>query len=230
MSRGFSPVAYAGFSIMFRRWMKTRISGVSISTARSNIPRDTPLLLVANHVSWWDGFLLIELQRILRPDAPFSTVMLESELRQSPFLRRIGAIGIDPDSPSTVLGAIHEVSARVQERPDTLVFFFPQGRIWPSWRRPLGFKRGIEVFAKALGEVAIVPVGLHIEPLNRAAPHVFIRAGEPVAGGEVASSALEAMVAGELDQILQIVSEHGEDAPRQIALAAEQLHAPRHIY
>jgi 1-acyl-sn-glycerol-3-phosphate acyltransferase len=230
MSRGFSPVAYAGFSIMFRQWMKTRISGISISTARSDIPRDVPLLLVANHVSWWDGFLLIELQRVLRPNAPFSTVMLESELRQSPFLRRIGAIGIDPDSPSTVLGAIHEVTARVKERPDTLVFFFPQGRIRPSWRRPLGFKRGIEVFAKALGDVAIVPVGLHIEPLNRVAPHVFIRAGELVIGGEVSSSALEAMVTRELDQILETLSEHGEDAPRQTAMAAERLPAPRYIY
>jgi 1-acyl-sn-glycerol-3-phosphate acyltransferase len=209
--------------------MRTRISGISISTARSNIPREIPLLLVANHVSWWDGFLLIELQRILRPNAPFSTVMLESELRQSPFLRRIGAVGIDPDAPSTVLSAIREVSARAQERRDTLVFFFPQGRIWPSWRRPLGFKRGIEVFAKALGEVAIVPVGLHIEPLNRVAPHVFIRAGEPTIGGEVSSSALEAMVTRELDWILDLVSEHGEDAPRQLAAAAERLAAPSYI-
>ncbi len=230
MSRGFSPLAYAGFWSVFRPWMKRRISGVSVSVPRSSIDPHVPLMLVANHVSWWDGFLLMELQRVLRPDAPFSTIMLESELRKSPFLRRIGTIGIDPDSPATMLSAMRELSERVKARPDSMVFFFPQGRIWPSWKRPLGFKRGVEVFAKAIGEVVVLPVGLHIEPLNRLSPHAFLRAGEPSMDGDVSSVELEKLVESELDEIFGLVSDYGEDAPRAAAEAAGQLLRPRHNY
>ncbi len=214
MSRGFSPLAYAGFWSVFRPWMKSRISGVSISVPRASIDPHIPLIIVANHVSWWDGFLLMELQRVLRPDAPFSAIMLESELRKSPFLRRIGTIGIDPDSPATLLSAMRELSERVKDRPDTMIFFFPQGKIWPSWKRPLGFKRGVEVFARSVGEALVLPVALHIEPLNRAAPHAFIRAGEPLKSADASSVALERLVASELDEILALVSDYGEDAPR----------------
>ena len=34
----------------------------------------------------------------------------------------------------------------------------------------------------------------------------------------------------QLDHILETVSEHGEDAPRHVALAAERLPVPQHIY
>ena len=230
MSKGFSPLAYAGFWAVFRPWMKRRISGVSISLPRSRIDPHVPLMIVANHVSWWDGFLLMELQQTLRPNAPFSAIMLESELSKSPFLRRIGTIGIDPNSPATVLSALRELTKRAEDRPDSMIFFFPQGRIWPSAKRPLGFKRGVEVFAKALGETVVLPVGLHIEPLNRAAPHAFVRAGEPCIDGNVSSRALEKLVANELDEILALVSDYGEDAPRQVNGAATQARARSHIF
>jgi hypothetical protein len=227
MSRGFSPLAYAGFSTAFRPWMKRRISGISISPPRSHILSDVPLMLVANHVSWWDGFLLIELQRMLRPHAPFHTIMLESELRRSPFLRRIGAIGVDPDSVPSVLSAMRELARRTEERPDSMIFFFPQGRIWPSYRRPLGFKRGIEVFCKAIGDVVVIPVGIHIEPLNHAAPSAFVYAGKPLADIDAVSARpVERLVEGELDRILQLLMQHGEDAGR-VAANTDVTNSPR---
>jgi 1-acyl-sn-glycerol-3-phosphate acyltransferase len=211
MSRGFSPLASAGFATVFRPWMKRRFSTVSVTTPRAEIFRDVPLIFAANHVSWWDGFLLIELQRILRPRAPFHTIMLESELGQRPFLRHIGAIGIDPESPSTVLAAIRELSRRVEERPDSVIFFFPQGRIWPSYRRPLGFRRGIEVFCEAIDSV-VLPVAIHIEPLNRIAPHAFVRAGEPLRNGDdLTAPRLEFHVQRELDDLMTILKTYGED-------------------
>ena len=221
MTRGFSSLASAGFSAVFGPWMKRRFSRVSVMTPRSEIFRDIPLVFAANHVSWWDGFLLIELHRMLRPRAPFHTIMLESELRRHPFLRRIGAIGIDPQSPSTVLAAIRELSRRVKERPDSVIFFFPQGRIWPSFRRPLGFRRGIEVFCEAI-ESVVIPVAIHIEPLNRVAPHAFVRAGEPLEDGDgLSASRMELHVQRELDDLMNLLKTHGED------VVNHGLHAPQ---
>lgn len=213
MSSGFSALAYSAFSTVFRPWLKSRFSQVDVRTPHSSIFPDIPIMVVANHVSWWDGFLLMELHRQLRPRAPFHAVMLESELAKHPFLRLIGAIGIDPHSPSTLLSAIRELSRRVEKRPDSMIFFFPQGKIWPSHRRPLGFKRGVEVFYEALRDVVVLPVAIHIEPLNRVAPYVFVHSGEPIQGDSVSAATLERRVEEQLDHLLSTLTQYGEDAP-----------------
>jgi len=193
--------------------MARHISGVSIAGLPLGQAGERPLMLVANHVSWWDGFLLMEIRRFLRPASPFHTLMLESELAKSSFLRRIGTIGIDPASPPSILRAVRELSARVEKRPDSLVFFFPQGRIWPSRRRPLGFKRGVEGFMKWAGDVTVLPVGIHLEPLTRFAPHAFLSIGTPTSSsGQPSAADLEHAVEQELDDILCFLDEHGEDA------------------
>jgi 1-acyl-sn-glycerol-3-phosphate acyltransferase len=193
--------------------MARHISGVSMAGLPLGQARQRPLLLVANHVSWWDGFLLMEIRRCLRPTAPFHTLMLETELAKSSFLRRIGTIGIDPASPASILRAARELSARLEKRPDSLVFFFPQGRIWPSRRRPLGFERGAEAFMKSTADVTVLPVGIHIEPLTRFAPHAFLSIGTPISSTvQPSASDLEHAVEHELDNILRFLDEHGEDA------------------
>lgn len=185
--------------------MKRRFSEIHVRLPSAQIFRDIPLVAVANHVSWWDGFLLLELHRLMRPGAQFYAVMLESELRQHPFLGRIGAIGIDPQSPSAVLACIRELKRRVESHPDAMIFFFPQGRILPSWRRPLGFRRGVEVFCEALQDVVVMPVAIHIEPLNTVAPHAFVSAGEPLACDNVSALTLERRVQGEIDKVMTLL-------------------------
>ena len=226
MSRGFSTIASAGFHTTFRPWMSRRISGVNITGLAFDIPRDRPIVCVANHTSWWDGFLLMEIRHKLRPNAPYHSVMLESQLRKAPFFRRIGAIGIDPSSPRSVLRVRNELRERLRDRPDSFVFYFPQGRIWPSRRRPLGFKRGIELFIEWLGDALVLPVGIHIEPLNRASPRAFLSVGEPI-GSELKPTAgdLERAVEMELDRILEFLDQHGEDAASEWPHANSQLFA-----
>lgn len=226
MSRGFSRIASAGFRTTFRPWMSRRISGVSITGLTFDIPGDRPIICVANHTSWWDGFLLMEIRHKLRPHAPFHSVMLESQLRKAPFLRQIGAIGIDPSSPRSVLRVRTELQERLKDRPDSFVFYFPQGRIWPSRRRPLGFKRGIELFIEWLGDAVVLPVGIHIEPLNRASPRAFLSVGDPIDSNLRPSAAvLEQAVEMELDGILEFLDQHGEDAATEWPHASSRLFA-----
>ena len=213
MSRGFSPVAFAGFTLAFRPWMRSRIARVNIAGVPSSIPEAAPVVCVANHTSWWDGFLLMELRRALRPSAPFHTIMLENELAKSPFLRKIGAIEIDPSSPGSIRSAMTELAVRVRDRPDSFVFYFPQGRIWPSRKRPLGFKAGIERFIEAIGDAVVLPVAIHFEPLRKASPSAFLSVGAPLPSRPVPRAAiLENAVATELDAILRFIDHHGEDS------------------
>lgn len=208
----FSPAAVGAFEAFFRPWMRGRVRAVHITGLPEALPPTRPLLLAANHVSWWDGFLLRELQRALRPAAPIYTVMSRAELARFPYFHLMGVVGIDGTSPGATAHALRLLAARLQERPDSVVVFFPQGRIWPSHRRPLGFRAGVELFVRRLSPL-VVPVGVHSEPLNGVSPRFFLSAGEPLDGmGDAA--ALERAVEAQLDAVLAFLGAHGEDAPR----------------
>lgn len=219
-------LAWTAFELGFQPWMRRR---VHVRATGLPAPDDArlPLVLAANHVSWWDGFVLREIQRALRPRAPFWPVMLERELARRPFFRALGAVGIDAASPATIRRAMRTLERRRAARPDGVIAYFPQGRMWPTSRRPLGFRRGIELVASRLAPVRVLPVALHVEPLNTPAPTVFVLGGTPVhVSADDARSLdhtrLEAEVEKLLDVLHRFLSRHGE---RSLALFPG-LHAP----
>ncbi|HEX6068783.1 MAG TPA: lysophospholipid acyltransferase family protein [Longimicrobiaceae bacterium] len=225
MGSVFSPAAVAAFELLFRPWMRRRVHAVRVAGLPTRIPPAQPLLLAANHATWWDGFVLREVQRMLRPGAPLYTVMSAAELDRFPFFRRLGVVGIDAGSPASVARAVRFLEARIRDRPDSVVAYFPQGRIWPTHRRPLDFRRGVEIFARRLGAV-VLPVGLHAEPLNTVSPTFFVSVGEPLDGAPEAAE-LERHVEAQLDAIHRFLAEHGEDAPRLWPGPFEPLEATR---
>jgi 1-acyl-sn-glycerol-3-phosphate acyltransferase len=214
MDSRWSPPAVRAFELVFRPWRDARVH-TRLAGLPASLPDGVPLLLAANHVSWWDPFTLREVQRALRPAAPFFTVMLEAELARRPFFRRLGVVGLDPASPASLRACIRRLRRLLDERPDGAVCFFPQGRIWPSFRRPLAFRPGIGLLARELAPMVVLPVGLHVEPLNATRPTTFASAGEPVpVAGRLDPAEVEAAVQREVDAVLVFLSRHGEDALR----------------
>lgn len=206
------PAVFRAFDALFLPWMSRHIAGVHITGLPKPHELTRPLILVANHVSWWDGFLLRRVQRYLRPHAPMHTVMLERELSKWPILRLLGGIGIDPDHPSSVVQSIRVLEERLERRRDSVVLYFPQGMIWPSQKRPLAFHRGIELFAEKLPPADILPIAIHLEPMNTPAPHAFIAADRPVSATSVTRTDLEIAVERQLDAIGALLTGHGEDS------------------
>lgn len=181
--------------------------------ARSKLP----VLVVANHVSWWDGFLLRELQRTAQPKARPHAVMLERELRLRPPLRLVGAYGVEPGDAMSTRRVLRRLeAARRRLDSDFWLFWFPQGRIWPAHRRPLGFERGIELAIRRLAPIRVLPVAIDVEPLNRRRPTALLSAGEPVdvwPGARPRREELEEMVTNELELLRRVAARWGEDLP-----------------
>jgi 1-acyl-sn-glycerol-3-phosphate acyltransferase len=213
MRTWYSRGIWSGFELVFRPWMHRRLSGIHIrGLDRTTWLPTMPVMLVANHVSWWDGFLLREVHRRLRPDAPLHVVMLETELRRVPIFRGMGAIPL-PAGPMGARTIARDLALRIERRPDAVIGYFPQGRIWPSHRRPLGFRRGGAWLAGRLAPVAVVPVGLHFEPLTLPGPAAFVSVGSPLLAREALEPGrLEGAVTGQVDEILGWVQRHGEDS------------------
>ena len=160
-----------------------------------------PILLVANHCSWWDGFFLAQLQRQLVPRASLFTVMLESEIRKHSWLRRLGAVGVDPKNPVSVARAFNKLKQLSQELPGPVVIaYFPQGEIRPQVEAQLNFKSGVELLIQMLRPLKIIPVALGIEPLNSFKPYGYVVSGPPLfvdsESDVVSAKSLEDLVEG----------------------------------
>jgi acyl-[acyl-carrier-protein]-phospholipid O-acyltransferase/long-chain-fatty-acid--[acyl-carrier-protein] ligase len=91
---------------------------------RENLPREGGALLVPNHVSWIDGFLLM-----LTSSRPIRMVAWATNLERRPWIKRLadlfGAIPIDPTKPKLIVTALRQ--ARDALKDGELVCIFPEG-------------------------------------------------------------------------------------------------------
>lgn len=213
------------FDGVFQPWRRRRLA-TCLAGARP-WRHGGSVVMVANHVSWWDGFLLRDVHRRLGDESPLFTVMLEEELARRPFLRRLGAVGIVPGRRGSIRGLLRGLEGLRERYHAPWLSFFPQGRIRPSWARPLRFQPGIQAVLRRLEGAAVLPVALHLEPLNRVRPTAFVSVGPALAPqSDRSPAALERAVEAELDRILSFIRVHGEEAPAQWPAPTERLPSP----
>ena len=186
-------------------------------------PKAQPVLLVANHVSWWDGMLLLLLQRLILPAVPLYTVMLAREFYQTFWFRWIGCLPITPGDISSVRHLLKKLKfLRAEQPPASMVCcIFPQGEIKPSFLQPLGFKPGVASVAAALAPVTIIPIGIHIEPMTRRKPEALLVLAYPIehSQGALGVAVCEAGVASALDRLFaafKLYGEHVFDEPNRL--------------
>lgn len=214
MRSRFSRTAFAGFDLVFQPWLRRHIHRIEVR-GTGELPDGLPIVLAANHTSWWDGFLLRELQRRIRPDAPLYTVMLKRELERHRIFAFLGALPLEPGSPTSLRALLRHLAAERARNPRMVVAFFPQGRLWPSTRRPLGFRRGLGAVARAVSPAVVLPVGLHLEPHNHPTPTAYVVVGKPVdASAAVDPVDVERRVQEVLDVLLQELG--AVDAPERV--------------
>jgi hypothetical protein len=100
-----------------------------------------PVLLIPNHISWWDGFFAWHLNRKLFHKR-FHIMMLEKELATRMFFSRIGAFSINK-SGRGVVDSLNFASKLLQDNQN-IVVFFPQGKIESMFTSPINFEKGVE--------------------------------------------------------------------------------------
>ena len=175
------------------------------------IPEDHAILAVANHVGWWDGFLLRDIHRQLAGSMDHCVIMTERELRQVPIFRHMGAYGIQYDHPSSLRWIMSDLARRRADGPFWLSLF-PQGTIRPAFERPLQFQTGLRLICRMLAPVVILPIALVQQAFVRPSAEAWIRVGKPFMPGRDPVSESEHAVTALLDQTLAHFTTYGEAA------------------
>ena len=207
------PLARAGdtrrpaFLAVARGYVRRRVSraldGVWVSGLDET--RDAlasrPLLLVANHVAWWDALLLVALDEAL---GGLGWAMMDARnLRKLPFLGWLGGLPLDRSSPERSRECL-ENSAALLDRPGRALWMFPQGRQRPAHLRPLDLKPGLQTL-HAGNPVDLVAVSINYVFLERSVPAAIVRFSAPIAGAEVGPQELLPVVEGALLAGLDVI-------------------------
>jgi len=135
---------------------------ISIDEAdRKKLQQSRTLLILSNHLGFWDPFFIEALNRDLRPHSPFHPLMLESEWQKRRWLSRLGVLPFSPTSVGSLKSLLRQLeSLRGDPTPRTFLLF-PQGQFESHRKDPShNFKEGWLGIAARLSDCEVLPLVL----------------------------------------------------------------------
>ncbi|PST84589.1 glycerol acyltransferase [Pedobacter yulinensis] len=98
------------------------------------------VLLLANHFSWWDGFLLFHLnKKTFRRN--FHVLITADNYKTVFFLKYLGGFAVS--RPGRDIVETLSYAGKLLEQPGNLVLLFPQGKIYSSQVGSIQFEKGV---------------------------------------------------------------------------------------
>ncbi len=107
--------------------------------------RNLPVLLISNHISWWDGFWAMYInQNVLH--RKFHFMMLEEQLRKYWFFNFTGGFSVNKNTKS-IVDTLNYTSNLLTDK-ENMVLIFPQGEIQSLHNQNIQFEKGVERILK----------------------------------------------------------------------------------
>ncbi|MBL8978752.1 MAG: lysophospholipid acyltransferase family protein [Gemmatimonadetes bacterium] len=179
------PVAARIFASYVRRLARRHFAAVHWNGGAGADPGarrpQGPILFVANHTNWWDGFLACLVTARLGLD--FQILMDAANLDRYPLFRRVGALPMHRDSPTRAWDDLAAAAAHLR-RPAAALWVFPQGARRPPAERIAGTERGAaQLSAWHDTPLTLWPVAFRYAYLGEQSPEAFAWLGKPLTLG-----------------------------------------------
>lgn len=134
--------------------------------------KEMPVLLIANHFSWWDGFFISSFNQ-QKLGKRFHIMMEEKQLSENWFLNYGGVYSVRKQSKD-VMESLH-YTLELLNNSDNLVALFPQGKFESKYQHPLHFEKGLDWILKKLGsEVQFIFMANQTEYFDSVKPMLFM--------------------------------------------------------
>lgn len=146
------PIVYPFFRHYTEYLLRRHFGGVRI--VGDFVDRGLPILLIANHVGWWDGFWAMHLRNKVF-GRKFHFMMREDQLLRYRFFNRTGGFSVNKGSRE-VLRTLAYTSKLLDDKGN-MVLIYPQGRLQSLYRSEFEFQKGVErLIAEREGRLHIV--------------------------------------------------------------------------
>lgn len=163
-------VIYPLFQRLTGFLLKRNFNSVQVEGDFNDIGK--PILVIANHISWWDGFWMMHLN-LHKLHKKFHFMMLENQLKKHWYFQYTGAYSVMKNSRS-IIESLH-YSNELLKNCDNMVFVFPQGKIHSLYNDYVKFESGVQkIIEQADDNVQIVFVANLLDYLSNSKPNILI--------------------------------------------------------
>lgn len=177
----------SGFTLWFfrrivRGYFRRHFRAVRLSGAERFRHDGTPLIVYANHSSWWDPMVCVLLGHRAMPERSHFAPMDAESLERYGILKRIG---IFPVAMNTARGAVQFLrTGEAALLEGGVLWVTPQGQFVDNRERPLEFKPGLATLARRVaekhGSCAVLPLAIEYAFWNERMPETLLHFGEAV--------------------------------------------------
>jgi 1-acyl-sn-glycerol-3-phosphate acyltransferase len=173
-----SGVTYRLFAHVVKRYFRRHFR--SVMTQRAELLEKTPgpLIVYANHSSWWDPMLCLLLARSYLPAHKHYAPMDAEALKRYPILKKIGMFPVETATATGVLGFLRTSEAIL--RAGGVLWLTPQGRFADVREFPLRFKPGLAILAARMPGLSLLPMAIEYTFWDERLPETLVRFGDVV--------------------------------------------------
>jgi 1-acyl-sn-glycerol-3-phosphate acyltransferase len=146
----------------------------------SRFPRESgPLIVYANHASWWDPLTFVVISRYFLPTASHYGPMDAAALKHYGFLRKLGLF---PLEAGTRRGAAQFLRAaeEILSTSNSVLWVTPEGRFTDMRTRPAVFRPGLAAVVARLDACTLVPLATEYTFWDERLPEILMCCGKPI--------------------------------------------------
>lgn len=150
--------------------LKRHFRNVTIEGSFSDTGK--PVMLIGNHIGWWDGFwgMYLKLKVVKRK---FHFMMQEDQLLRYRFFNYTGGFSIKRNSREVIESL--QYAASLLNDPANMVLIYPQGKLQSLYCNSFHFEKGVEHILKGReGEVQLLMSVNMIDYLAHPKPSLYI--------------------------------------------------------
>ena len=207
----YSPPHLAFYDVAFTRFFRRHMHALRMPPwGFPEMPLGLPLVVFANHPSWWDGVAFMLLSRRLFAGRRAFVPMEAAALDRYRFMRRLGVFGVEPSSPRGAV-AFLRIATRVlaPERADMLWMNAP-GRFSDPRERPVPIAPGLARLPELAPQACYLPLALDYPFWSERKPEMLAAFGPPLRGAalqamprEARAEAFAAALGGVMDRLAE---------------------------
>ena len=147
---------------------------------RERFPQsDGPLIVFANHASWWDPLSFFIISRYFLPQADHYAPMDAAALGHYSFFHKLGIFPVESGSTRGAAQFLH-TARQILSTPRSVLWVTPEGQFTDMRTRPPVFRPGMAAMVARLGACTLVPLAFEYTFWDERLPEILLSCGEPI--------------------------------------------------